>query len=41
MYEIPKDDAIGRVTITKDYIANNGAPVIEMRTGTTPLLGGE
>lgn len=41
MYEIPKDDAIGRVTITKDYIANNGAPIIEMRTSVTPLLGGE
>lgn len=41
MYEIPKDDAIGRVTITKDYILNNGAPVIEMRTGAIPLLGGE
>ena len=41
MYEIPKDDSIGRVTITRDYIANNGAPVIEMRTHATPLLGGE
>ena len=41
MYEIPKDDAIGRVTITKDYILNNGAPIIEMRTGVTPLLTGE
>lgn len=41
MYEIPKDDSIGRVTITKDYIANNGAPIIEMRTGAVPLLGGE
>ena len=41
MYEIPKDDAIGRVTITKDYIANNGAPIIEMRTSATPLLNGE
>ena len=39
MYEIPKDDAIGRVTITRDYILNNGAPVIEMRTAyTTPLI---
>ncbi len=39
MYEIPKDDSIGRVTITKDYIENNGAPVIEMRTSyATPLL---
>lgn len=41
MYEIPKDDAIGRVTITKEYIANNGAPLIEMRTSATPLLCGE
>ena len=41
MYEIPKDDAIGRVTITKDYILNNGAPIIEMRTNVTPLLTGE
>lgn len=40
MYEIPKDDAIGRVTITKDYIANKGVPKIDMRTtiGKTPLL---
>ena len=41
MYEIPKDDSIGRVTITKDYISNNGAPIIEMRTGYTPFLTGE
>ena len=31
MYEIPKDDNIGRVTITKDYIEHTGGPVIEMR----------
>ncbi len=31
MYEIPKDDMIGRVIITGDYIENKGAPVIEMR----------
>ena len=31
IYEIPKDDNIGRVTITEDYIRNNGAPLIEMR----------
>lgn len=31
MYEIPKDDNIGRVTITEDYIRNNGLPLIEMR----------
>lgn len=31
MYEIPKDDNIGRVTITGDYILNKGLPLIEMR----------
>lgn len=31
MYEIPKDDNIGRVTITEDYILNKGLPIIEMR----------
>lgn len=31
MYEIPKDDSIGRVVITKDYIENHGSPVIELR----------
>lgn len=31
MYEIPKDDSIGRVTITGDYIRGTGAPVIQMR----------
>ncbi|MDD6208672.1 MAG: ATP-dependent Clp protease ATP-binding subunit ClpX [Clostridiales bacterium] len=31
MYEIPKDDNIGRVTITKSYLENKGAPIIEMR----------
>ncbi len=31
MYEIPKDDTIGTVTITGDYILGKGAPVIEMR----------
>ena len=31
MYEIPKDDNIGRVTITRDYIEKKGAPRIEMR----------
>ena len=39
MYEIPKDDTIGRVTITRDYIEKKGAPIIEMRTNSkTPLL---
>ncbi len=31
MYEIPKDDNIGRVTITGAYIDGVGAPIIEMR----------
>ena len=31
MYEIPKDDNIGTVTITKDYIEKKGGPVIQMR----------
>lgn len=31
MYEIPKDDNIGRVIITRDYIEGKGGPVIEMR----------
>ena len=31
MYEIPKDDNIGKVTITKEYIEKTGGPVIEMR----------
>lgn len=32
MYEIPKDDNIGTVTITRDYIEGIGAPKIEMRS---------
>jgi len=32
MYEIPKDDNIGEVTITGDYINGTGGPVIEIRT---------
>lgn len=31
MYEIPKDDNIGQVTITRDYIEGKGAPKIEVR----------
>lgn len=38
MYEIPKDDNIGRVTITRDYIEKTGGPVIEMR-GVLALEG--
>jgi ATP-dependent Clp protease ATP-binding subunit ClpX len=36
MYEIPKDDNIGRVTITREYIEHTGGPIIEMR-GTKAL----
>ncbi len=31
MYEIPKDDNIGKVTITGDYIEGKGGPLIEIR----------
>ena len=31
MFEIPKDDTIGRVIINRDYILNHGTPVIELR----------
>lgn len=31
MFEIPKDDMIGRVTITEQYIEGKGTPLIEMR----------
>lgn len=36
MYEIPKDDNIGSVIITKDYVTNNGAPGIIMRNAQLP-----
>ena len=39
MFEIPKDDMIGRVTITGDYIDKKGSPMIEMRgSGEAKLL---
>ncbi len=31
MYEIPKDDSIGHVVITKEYIEGTGGPVIMLR----------
>ena len=31
MYEIPKDDNIGMVTITKEYVEKKGGPLITMR----------
>ena len=32
MYEIPKDDNIGRVTITREYIEGTGGPIIDIRS---------
>ena len=40
MYEIPKDETIGRVTITREYIEGSGAPVIEMRSSAQMCLPG-
>ena len=46
MYEIPKDDNIGTVTITKEYVEKKGSPRIEMRgcariaDGGTPQIAG-
>lgn len=38
MYEIPKDDNIGQVTITREYIEGTGGPVIQLRGQNIPLL---
>ena len=35
MYEIPKDDNIGRVTITSEYLDGKGSPLIETRGQTS------
>lgn len=32
MYEIPKDDNIGKVTITREYIEGTGGPIIDIRS---------
>ena len=32
MYEIPKDENIGHVTITRDYIEGKASPIVEIRT---------
>lgn len=37
MYEIPKDDEIGMVTITKEYIEGTGGPMISLRQGIMSL----
>lgn len=36
MYEIPKDDNIGRVVITREYIQGTGGPVIDIRNNLLP-----
>ncbi len=38
MYEIPKDENIGMVTITREYIEHKGGPLIQMR-GVMSLEG--
>ena len=38
MYEVPKDENIGRVTITRDYIEGTGGPLIEIRGERVPKL---
>lgn len=38
MYEIPKDDSIGQVTITQAYIEGTGGPVIRLRGQEVPRL---
>ena len=40
MYEIPKDDNIGEVTITRAYIEGTGGPVIRLRGQEVPALNG-
>lgn len=39
MYEIPKDDSIGEVIITREYIEGTGGPIIRLRGQEVPLLG--
>lgn len=39
MYEIPKDDSIGEVTITKEYIEGTGGPVIALRGQQVMRIG--
>lgn len=37
MYEIPKDENIGRVVITKEYIEGTGGPIIDIRNNAAGL----
>ena len=39
MYEIPKDDSIGEVVITKDYVEHTGGPKILLRGQEVPKIG--
>ncbi len=39
MYEIPKDDSIGQVTITEEYIENTGGPIITLRGQEVHRIG--
>ena len=39
MYEIPKDDAIGEVVITKEYVEHTGVPLIIPRSRVRALPG--
>ncbi|MCI9216897.1 ATP-dependent Clp protease ATP-binding subunit ClpX [Lachnospiraceae bacterium 42-17] len=39
MYEIPKDDSIGQVTITEEYIGNTGGPIITLRSQGVNRIG--
>ena len=38
MFEIPKDDNIGQVTITEAYIEGSGGPLIQLRGQAVPRL---
>ncbi len=38
MYEIPKDDSIGQVTITGAYIEGTGGPIIRLRGQEVPMI---
>ncbi len=38
MYEVPKDDNIGRVVITRDYIEGKASPIVEIRSNTPTAL---
>ena len=38
MYEIPKDDSIGEVVITREYIEGTGGPIIRLRGQEVPRL---